>query len=379
MAFPKKLCGLEIEEVLGKGIQSTVYKTKEGFALKRIKTLESANVIIELNILRTIKHQNIISAKNILFGLTGVCLVLELGNITLRDWIVDPAVNLTDDQKLNLSLALMEAVDFLHKHHILHLDLHVENVLFFIKGAEITPKIIDFGMARFFNKGKIMVKQLPNPAFCPPELLIQSLGGAKYFWIGPGTDNWALASLISVIWQKRTLFYWDQEDHKNFPKGEIIFLQMKKTGILTEKEERLAEYFDINLDKYKDFKLWEDDFIGTVGHQIISYLISSKKARKNLDQLLNKFGSINPEQEIISDPTNKILEEFILTNFHWLSQNTIKEAISIGSRITLPLSLERLAEISVGLAKVVIEGNNFKDSMLNPVLKNLTFDIYRPV
>jgi len=51
---------------------------------------------------------------------------------------------LTDKQKMSMVIQMMDSVNYLHEHSILHRDIKLDNYLVSIEGEEITVKLSDF-------------------------------------------------------------------------------------------------------------------------------------------------------------------------------------------------------------------------------------------
>jgi len=51
---------------------------------------------------------------------------------------------LTDKQKMSMAIQMMDSVNYLHEHSILHRDIKLDNYLVSIEGEEITVKLSDF-------------------------------------------------------------------------------------------------------------------------------------------------------------------------------------------------------------------------------------------
>jgi len=51
---------------------------------------------------------------------------------------------LTDKQKMSMAIQMMDSVNYLHEHSILHRDIKLDNYLVSNEGEEITVKLSDF-------------------------------------------------------------------------------------------------------------------------------------------------------------------------------------------------------------------------------------------
>lgn len=86
---------------------------------------------------------------------------------------------------------IIEGIEFTHKQNILHLDMKPENVLCVSKeGNRI--KIIDFGMARRYDKNKNLQVLFGTPEFAAPEVV-------NFEKIGFYTDLWSIGVICYVL------------------------------------------------------------------------------------------------------------------------------------------------------------------------------------
>lgn len=95
-----------------------------------------------MDILRqnSIQHPHLIKSFPIEFPF-GPAVLLEIGQETLEDKI--KSHSLTFKQKIEIFIAILSAVQFLHDHNIFHCDIKLDNIIF-IDGV---PKLVDFGLA----------------------------------------------------------------------------------------------------------------------------------------------------------------------------------------------------------------------------------------
>jgi serine/threonine protein kinase len=120
------------------------YALKVGLDINLHSNYESA-IKVEMKILDSlrqnpIQHPHLIKSFPIEFPL-GPAVLLEIGQETLEDKI--RLRSLTFKQKIEIFIAILSTVQFLHKHHIFHCDIKPENIMFF----DGVPKLVDFGLA----------------------------------------------------------------------------------------------------------------------------------------------------------------------------------------------------------------------------------------
>lgn len=107
------------------------------------------------------EHNNIIKLLDVAVGTKGgyvigderydVIVVMERGIADLENLIKKKIRRLTSRQKLEIALGILHGLNHMHKRNIYHLDIKPGNV---VLTEDLTPKIIDFGMAFRIIQGK---------------------------------------------------------------------------------------------------------------------------------------------------------------------------------------------------------------------------------
>src|SRR5580704_5429124 len=92
------------------------------------------------------------------------------------------------EAKLRLFLLVCDAIAYLHRHLVIHRDLKPSNILVEASG---TPKILDFGIAKFLDDGdgNVTKERMLTPDFASPE---QVMGTAKT----TATDVYSLGAVL---------------------------------------------------------------------------------------------------------------------------------------------------------------------------------------
>ncbi len=83
--------------------------------------------------------------------------------------LVEAAQALTLQQKVELMLKVISAVDFLHQNQIIHRDLKPGNILV---GADLEPKLLDFGLAQQVDQSSRLTRMgevMGTPDYFSPE------------------------------------------------------------------------------------------------------------------------------------------------------------------------------------------------------------------
>lgn len=66
---------------------------------------------------------------------------------------------------------LISAIDYIHKHNIVHRDLKLENILLMNEKDPFSMKIIDFGISGILSKVGGEIINAGTIMYCPPEVL----------------------------------------------------------------------------------------------------------------------------------------------------------------------------------------------------------------
>ncbi len=124
---------------------------------------------------------------------------------------------LTDEQKEDVALQLLEGIDFLHKHKVVHRDLKPGNILIVKYGGKVIPLITDFGLSKAAGvvDGSVFSNSFGagTPRYSSPEqlqgtplrlntdlwsygaILYELFTGAQLFSAGSGAANTAQADM----------------------------------------------------------------------------------------------------------------------------------------------------------------------------------------
>uniref|UniRef100_A0A3Q1GQ06 non-specific serine/threonine protein kinase n=1 Tax=Acanthochromis polyacanthus TaxID=80966 RepID=A0A3Q1GQ06_9TELE len=176
----------EIREVLGSGHFGQVRRVCERtsgtcWAAKFMKLrknacsrlgLERSSVEREVEILQAVQHPNIVTLKDVFESRAEVVLILELVNGgELFDFIAEKE-NLLESEAIEFMKQILAGLGFMHSKNIAHFDLKPENIMLSDKvSAHPTVKLIDFGLAYFFNQGEEYRSTSGTPQYIAPEVI----------------------------------------------------------------------------------------------------------------------------------------------------------------------------------------------------------------
>ena len=165
-------CAVKVLNALGQEILTGLPVTKgkiQEEALVRFKK--------ECDFMKDLQHQNVVAYFDTLFfpKCNLPVLVMELMDISLRNYIDQNQLDLTMKTQVSVSYDIAAALAFLHEKNIVHRDLCGDNVLLHVNcgGAIPVAKVSDFGMSHVIIKYAKLTHSLTvmgqRPGFMPPE------------------------------------------------------------------------------------------------------------------------------------------------------------------------------------------------------------------
>jgi serine/threonine protein kinase len=170
----------------------------EGFYKNDIiacKTLKNVNLSLFLNeikIMKDLTHSNIpkyighCTYNNEFFIIMERCYDLDL-----FEYIENYFFNIEINDKKNISLQIINTLEYIHSKNIIHRDLKPENIMIDINTLHI--KIIDFGLACYIDKS---IKGIIGTyGYMAPEILKDELYSFS-------SDIYAYGMILYVLWTK---------------------------------------------------------------------------------------------------------------------------------------------------------------------------------
>mmetsp|Transcript_29071 Transcript_29071/g.52033 ORF Transcript_29071/g.52033 Transcript_29071/m.52033 type:complete len:1206 (+) Transcript_29071:492-4109(+) len=200
------------------------------FITKRNKTEKDlANLRQEIEILRGLRHENIILMLDSFETSHDFCVVTEFAQGELFEILEDDR-SLPEAEVRKIAKQLVQSLNYLHSNRIIHRDMKPQNILISANGL---VKLCDFGFARAMSSNTIVLTSIKGtPLYMAPELVqelpynhtadLWSLGVILYeLFVGqPPFYTTSIYSLINLI-VKEPVKYTDSmsPDFKSFLQG----------------------------------------------------------------------------------------------------------------------------------------------------------------
>jgi calcium-dependent protein kinase len=226
------------DRILGTGISGEVREAISKTTSERvaIKTLSTVNLtpkkfemlVQECDIYIRMDHPNICKLFEVYEDESAVHLVMELCSgkelyerlATLRRY--------TERDAANVTMQMLEAINYCHAHNVCHRDLKLENWVYASPATDSPLKLIDFGMSKVFNEGVPLTAIHGTVYYVAPEVLT-----GKY---DKACDVWSIG-VITYMLLSGSPPYAGQQDYEIIQKiktSEVSFEGPRWIGISQE-------------------------------------------------------------------------------------------------------------------------------------------------
>uniref|UniRef100_A0A667YHJ3 Calcium/calmodulin-dependent protein kinase IGa n=1 Tax=Myripristis murdjan TaxID=586833 RepID=A0A667YHJ3_9TELE len=175
------------------------------YALKCLKKkhLAQSNLENEINVLRRIKHDNVVGLEDFYESRTHYYLVMQLvSGGELFDRILDRGVY-TEKDASTVIRQVLQAVSYLHENSIVHRDLKPENLLYYNTDENAKIMVSDFGLSKMSEHG-VMSTACGTPGYVAPEVLAQK----PY---SKAVDCWSIGVITYILLCGYPPFFEDNE------------------------------------------------------------------------------------------------------------------------------------------------------------------------
>lgn len=147
------LMDTEVLECIGEGLYASVYKAyvpslDNIYAIKKLTATEVSDIERfenEFKIMKSLDHQNLLHVYS--YNEIKLEYIMDYADYNLKQYIESNALDLKD--RLNLINQLLDGMEYLHNHNVLHRDLSLGNVMIKKLSDDETKLLItDFGLAK---------------------------------------------------------------------------------------------------------------------------------------------------------------------------------------------------------------------------------------
>nr|XP_046274668.1 cyclin-dependent kinase 6 isoform X1 [Scatophagus argus] len=214
----KEGAGTQYEPVaeIGEGAYGKVYKARDlknggrFVALKRVRVqteeegmpLSTIREVAVLRQLEAFEHPNVVRLFDVCTVSrtdreTKLTLVFEHVDQDLTTYLEkapDPGV--PPETIKDMMYQLLQGLDFLHSHRVVHRDLKPQNILV-TSGGQI--KLADFGLARIYSFQMALTSVVVTLWYRAPEVLLQSSYATP-------VDLWSVGCIFAEMFRRRPLF-----------------------------------------------------------------------------------------------------------------------------------------------------------------------------
>lgn len=199
------------KEVIMEGTYGIVYKATSAkneqiLAVKKYKPISTTTknglcmtLLREINLIKSLKHQNIIEFLEILVDEESqIYAVMPFYQKSLKKYVF---TNLnTKMQEIRFIFRqILQATEYLHKNSVVHRDINPRNILI---DELLTVKVCDFGLARLVFAGNkvALTQEVVTLNYRAPEILL----GESFY--GKEIDMWSLGCVFVELVTGRSLF-----------------------------------------------------------------------------------------------------------------------------------------------------------------------------
>ena len=162
----------------------------------------------ELELMKRLKHKNIVRYLNSFEDIDNIYIVLEnLEGGDLSTYLSDRKEPLNDENICQIIKDITDGIEYLHKTGIMHRDLKLKNVAMTDHSNNATAKLIDFGLSIFHNEG-FLNDCCGTKYFTAPEVL-KSNYNIK-------ADIWSFGIIVYFLIYNKFPFMTDSSDTDDY-------------------------------------------------------------------------------------------------------------------------------------------------------------------
>jgi serine/threonine protein kinase len=161
--------------------------------------------------------------------------------------------DLTEEKCKRFTVDLIKALNFIHERQIIHLDLKPQNIMMKNKKDEFHIKLIDFGLAKRLDRGRVRTGFVGTVGFMAPEVANSQYGGHERDFATTATDLFSLGVIIYMLVSGGLEPFWDGNDVraiKNTLRKEVSFAHSEFHGVSEEGKDFIKSKFILVLYSY---------------------------------------------------------------------------------------------------------------------------------
>ncbi|EFC46609.1 hypothetical protein NAEGRDRAFT_32161, partial [Naegleria gruberi] len=225
----------EVIDKIGEGTYGVVLKcrdkeTGDYVAIKQFKENDQKDEVVkkttmrEVKLLRILKHDNIITLKDVFRKRGKLHLVFEFFEMNMLEHLSLQPDGFSEDLVKTYMHQLVRAIAYCHQNRIIHRDIKLENIMV---NSNKHLKLIDFGFARTIpKKDTEFTDYIATRWYRCPSLLL----GCKHY--GPEVDIWAIGCIMAELLTGRPIFPGQSEIDQ-------LYLIQKLLGPLTKEQTKM--------------------------------------------------------------------------------------------------------------------------------------------
>jgi negative regulator of PHO system len=174
------------------------------------------SAIKEINILKELKHPNIIQLYNWEYNLKKTLLILEYADMDLKCYLNNNVINQLMIKNIMTQLCL--GLSYCHNQYIIHRDLKPQNILIQFR-PDITVKIADFGLAVNHQLNKNLSTNVVSLWYRAPEIILNQDYDEKI-------DIWSLGCIYYELLTNKILFKGTEETQLHIILGKLFKIEL---------------------------------------------------------------------------------------------------------------------------------------------------------
>jgi len=348
-----------------------------------------ARVKKEIEILKKLRHNNIVHLYNVIDTLTNIFLIMEYVNgIELFDYITKNKC-IKESEACYFYQQIISGIEYLGKLNITHRDIKPENLLV---SNDKKIKIVDFGLSNTYKNNELLKTACGSPFYAAPEMI----KGEKYN--GNKVDIWS-SGIVLYAMVCGYLPFEDKDNQKLYQK--IIEGKLEFPPFLSDEAKDIISHilnvnpgkrYQINdIKNHTWFNMINPKLSMTEGLLLNKYIIPfdervilyiSKKFNLDiveikLNILFNKHNQltttyyliinkkIRNKEETIGDMSSNIFNEYIHNKKNRLSYYDLDINQVINERIKKGKKIENKNENKVFNMENIIAHGSFNKYMIN--------------